>query len=80
MPKYNVKIPQGLYKINADNRKDAIDQALEIYKMELANFVKDGRMYAIPDICRLHKRRDAVGELAEVDAMQLRRRKVKRRR
>lgn len=64
MPKYRVRIPQGLYKINATNRRDAIDKALEIYKKELEMFCEGGKMYSIPAICQLSKPRDAMWEMS----------------
>ena len=64
MPKYRVRIPQGLYKINASNRRDAIDKALEIYKDELAQFCESGKIYSVPSICMESKPKDAMLEMS----------------
>lgn len=63
MPKYKVQLPTGVGRINAENHKDAIDQAIKIYLHMLDKMVKDGSIYGSPSICEVVKKRNGIEEL-----------------
>lgn len=49
---FNITIPHGKGRLNASNRKDAIDQAWSIYKNRMEKMFADGSIYAIPRLCK----------------------------
>ena len=63
MPKYNIKIPQGIGKFNAVNRKMAIDQAMKVYRHLLDKMEENGDIYKVPDIAKLAETRNGMREL-----------------
>ena len=63
MPKYNINIPIGKGCFNAVSRKDAVDQALKVYRHLLDKMVESGDIYKVPDVAIEVKPRNAIGEL-----------------
>lgn len=51
MNDYKIKFPQGIYNISASNRKDAIEEAVGLFKKEFEGFVDSGEVYLVPEIC-----------------------------
>lgn len=63
MPKYIVKLPYGKGRFNGVNRRDAIDQAIKIWRLKFDEMIENGSIYAIPEIAKVWKPRDAVEAL-----------------
>ena len=61
--KYNVVIPAGRGRFNASSRKDAIDQALKVWRLQLDKMVESGDIYRIPDLCKEWVPRNSIKEL-----------------
>ena len=56
-------IPTVKGVINAVDRKDAIDQAIRIWRLQIDKIVANGDVYRVPEICVLAEKRDGMKEL-----------------
>ena len=56
-------IPGVKGRINAPNRKDAIDQMIKIWRLQIDKIVANGDVYRVPEICMLAEKRNGINEL-----------------
>ena len=63
MIKYKIKMPICIGNFRAENRKDAIDNGLRVWKLLIAKMEENGDIYKIPDICQEVGIRNAMKEL-----------------
>ena len=69
MPKYNIRLPNGVGKFNAKDRRSAIDQAIKVWRIMFDKMISSGDIYKIPDVAQLAKPRDGMKELGQDQPM-----------
>ena len=46
--KYRITFPLGIYDVEAENSKEAIDVAIKLFKEEFEKFIDSGEVYRVP--------------------------------
>ena len=58
MAKYKVKLPGGIYEVEADGNKEAIDQAVELFVKEIQSTHESGDLYGVPELYKMISHED----------------------